>query len=123
MGQGLSRRFIAFNRLQMPDKLIAIKHFCVKLEKKYTNNNKRIINIDPGYLNEAKLVLSTTKDYNHRLYLGKGVFAEITLCYQKNSFIDLATTYPDYRTEEYKKYFSRLRCLYRDQIHHHGQNK
>jgi hypothetical protein len=130
MGENLFRRFIAFKKLVTPDKFAAIKSFCMKLEKKFSFGTnkvsfprkresivwKRRINIDPGYINEAKLVLTTTKDFSHRIYLGQGVYAEITLCYQGGDFRDLPTTYPDYRTKEYKENFRLIREIYRTQI-------
>lgn len=116
MGKPLWRRFISFKKLVSPEKIVAVKHFCVNLEKKFAPNNKRIVNLDPGYLNESRLILSTTKDFSHRIYLGKGVFAEITLLYQNNQFNDFPTTFPDYRTNQYKEILTNIRNLYRQQI-------
>jgi len=116
MSKPLYRRFISFEKLYNPEKFIKIKLFCVKLEKKFAVNEKRIINIDPGYLNEAKLVLTTTKDFSHRIYLGRGVFAEVTLNFCNGKFCDLPTTFPDYRTQGYKDIFSRIRKNYQKAI-------
>lgn len=116
MGEGLIRRFISFERIISPDKLRGIKLFCIHLEKKFSYSGKRKINIDPGYLNEAKLVLSTTKDFSHRIYLGKGVFAEVTLCYKDRDFRGFETTYPDYQTPRYKEIFLSMRKRYREQL-------
>jgi hypothetical protein len=116
MGRGLIRRFTAFKRLKDPAEFIAIKHFCVKLERRFSINHSRRINIDPGYINEAKLILTTTKDFSHRIYLGKGVFAEITLNYRGKGFQDHETTFPDYRTVAYKNIFLKIREAYRTQI-------
>lgn len=115
MGKNLFRRFISFKKLQEPSAFIAIKHFCVKLERKFSRRSLRAINIDPGYINDAKLVLTTTKDFSHRIYLGKGVFAEITLTYQNKGFKDYPTTFPDYRTDTYKNIFLKIREIYHDQ--------
>lgn len=112
----LLRRFVSFERLVMPEQLIALKLFCMKLEAKFSEDARRKINIDPGYLNAAKLVLATTKDYSHRIYLGKGIFAEVTLFYANNNFQDLSSTYFDYRTEDYKKNFRVMRDLYQKKI-------
>ena len=116
MGLNLTRRFLSFTKLQKPDIFPDIKLFTIKLEKKFAKNNNRVINIDPGYLTQAKLILTTTKDFSHRIYIGKGLFAEITLHYQNNNFQYLPTTFPDYRTDEYKNIFLRLRKTYRLQI-------
>ena len=116
MGNSLFRRFISFKKLYNPEEFIKIKLACVKLEKRFAINDKRIINIDPGYLNEAKLVLTTTKDFAHRIYLGKGVFAEVTLTFCDGEFCDLSTTFPDYRTKEYKDIFLKIRSIYQKDI-------
>ena len=113
MGTGLNRRFIAFKRLQAADNFISIKRYCINIEKKFSLHGKRTINIDPGYINEAKLILTTTKDFSHRIYLGRGVFAEITLIYHKGGFKDLDWTFPDYRTLQYKRLFASMRDIYR----------
>ena len=116
MGKPLFRHFISFKKLRRPEQFIAIKLYCVKIEKKFALDSRRKINIDPGYLNEAKLVLTTTKDFSHRLHLGKGIYAEVTLRYLKNSFSEFPTTFPDYRTSRYKEIFLNIRKIYRLQI-------
>ena len=86
MGKPLFRKFISFKKLRSPCQFINIKLFCLNIEKKYSKKNKRTVNIDPGYINEAKVVLTTTKDFSHRIYLSKGVFAEVVLYYKNNNF-------------------------------------
>jgi len=72
----------------------------------------RQVNIDPGYLDLAKLVLATTKDYAHRIFLRKGIFAEITLSFRGNSFSANEWAYPDYRSKEYIDIFNQIRKLF-----------
>ncbi len=116
MGSNLKRRFISLKKLIEPQELLDIKLFTVKLERKLAILNKRRVNIDPGYLNEAKLVLSTTKDFSHRIYLGKKIFAEVTLIYKNKGFQNLPWTFPDYRTKTYKEILSKIRLLYKVQL-------
>ncbi|MFA5336998.1 MAG: DUF4416 family protein [Candidatus Omnitrophota bacterium] len=116
MGSPLYRRFVSFEKLRDPAKFVAIKLFCIKIEKKLAHGEKRTINIDPGYINEGKLVLTTTKDYCHRIYVGCGIFEEVTLYYKDSNFQDLPTTYPDYKTPEYKEFFLYIREKYRQQL-------
>ncbi|MCF7874031.1 MAG: DUF4416 family protein [Candidatus Omnitrophica bacterium] len=115
MGKPLFRKFISFQKLKDPAQFIKIKLFCVKLEEKFAQNNKRTINIDPGYIHQAKLILTTTKDFAHRIYLGKGVYAEVTLFYKDGHFQHLPTTFPDYRTDTYKNIFKKIRDIYIEQ--------
>jgi DNA-binding LytR/AlgR family response regulator len=116
MGENLKRKFISFRRLIQPDALPQIKIFTNKLENRLSTEQKRNINIDPGYLDMAKVILASTKDYSHRIYLKKGIFAEVTLFYQHKEFHPWAWTYPDYRTQNYREIFNKIRQLYVQQI-------
>lgn len=124
-GRGLKRQFISFERLINPQDIARIKLLTNKLERRLAQKiNKtdirRQVNIDPGYLELPKLILATTKDFSHRIYLNNGIFAEITLVYHKNSFEPLELTYPDYRTSQYIEIFNHIRQIYNTQIA--GQN-
>jgi hypothetical protein len=112
MGAGLKRRFISFSKLVPMQDLYRIKLYTNRLESRFLDSGKRRVNIDPGYLDLAKLVLASTKDYSHRIYLRKGIFAEITLSYRNNSFTPNDWTYPDYRSKEYIDIFNQIRELY-----------
>lgn len=114
-GKDLLRRFVSFKKLIAPDELAQIKIFTNKIEQKLSKGLKRKINIDPGYLNLSKLVLATNKDYAHRIYLNRGIYAEVTLVYQDKMFRPWEWTYPDYRTAEYLAIFSRIRDIYAQQ--------
>ncbi|MBU0547839.1 MAG: DUF4416 family protein [Candidatus Omnitrophica bacterium] len=112
IGVGLKRRFISFGKLIPIQDLYRIKLYTNRLEAKFLNSGERQVNIDPGYVDLAKLVLASTKDYAHRIYLRKGIFAEITLSYRGNSFVSNDWTYPDYRSQGYIDIFNKVRKLY-----------
>ncbi|MDP2044536.1 MAG: DUF4416 family protein [Candidatus Omnitrophota bacterium] len=112
MGAGLKRRFISFRKLIPMVELYRIKLYANRLESRFLNGLSRKINIDPGYVDLAKLVLASTKDYAHRIYLHKGIFAEITLSYRGDSFSPNDWTYPDFRSTEYINIFNQIRKLY-----------
>lgn len=114
-GQDLKRKFISFQKLITPQQLAGIKILTNKIENYLSREGKRRINIDPGYLDLSKLILATTKDYRHRIYLNKGIYAEVTLFYQGKSFQSWEWTYPDYRTPEYIAIFNQIRELYAQQ--------
>jgi hypothetical protein len=120
-GRGLKRQFLSFQRLINPQDIARIKQLTNRIElqlalKKAKTTPIRGINIDPGYLELPKLILATTKDFSHRIYLKNGIFAEVTLIYRKNSFEPLEWTYPDYRTPQYIEIFNRIRQIYSSQI-------
>ena len=101
-----------------PAKLSEIKLKTNRMEllfAKSTRARKRTVNIDPGYINDAKLVLASTKDYNHRLYILKGIYQEVTLTFQSGSFRFFDWTYPDYRTDDYIAIFNHIRELFMNQ--------
>ncbi|MBU3958775.1 MAG: DUF4416 family protein, partial [Candidatus Omnitrophica bacterium] len=99
-----------------PHTLAKIKIITNQIEKKLSSAESRRINIDPGYLTLAKLILATTKDYRHRIYLRKGIYAEVTLSYQGKTFCPWEWTFADYKTVEYIDIFNRIRELYAQQI-------
>jgi hypothetical protein len=115
-GKNLKRRFISFSKLISIEKLAEIKNTTNKVEFRLSRNNRRLVNIDPGYLDLSKLILATTKDYKHRIGLGKGIYAEVTLFYQDKTFKPWEWTYRDYQTPEYISIFNQIREIYAAQI-------
>jgi len=115
-GKGLKKRLISFKKLIRPESLASIKIDANKIEQKLSHKGLRLINIDPGYLDMAKLVLASTKNYRHRIYLNQGIYAEITLFYENAGFHTWDWTYPDYRTAEYIAIIEHLRERYAAQI-------
>ncbi len=116
-GTGLKRKFISFKKLIYPQSIAKIKIFTNKIEDKFLlKKTVRLINIDPGYLELGKLVLATTKDHKHRIYLDKGIYAEVTLFYEDKSFKPWTWTYPDYASNEYLEIFDNIRNIYAQQI-------
>lgn len=120
MGASLLRRICSFRELIAPDNLVAIKHTTNRLERELasalSDAPRRPVNMDPGYVALGKLVLATTKDQAHRVYLGGGIYAESTLRWRKGAFEPWEWTYPDYRSQEYRAFFARVRKLYRDKL-------
>jgi hypothetical protein len=115
-GKDLKRRFISFNKLIIPSDLPEIKIYTNRIERKLSKGSSRLINIDPGYLDLAKLVLASTKDYKHRIYLNQGIYAEVTLYYENKSYRPWEWTYPDYKSDAYIAIFNQIRDIYAGQI-------
>ena len=117
MGSSLVRTFVAFGPLRQMDDLADLKHATNRLETHWSDaGRQRRVNLDPGYLDLAKVVLATTKDYSHRLYIGSGIYAEVTLRYQHKRFQRWAWTYPDYREPVALDFFTQLREIYKTQL-------
>lgn len=122
MGPNLQRWFLSFGQLIYPDRLAEIKLETNALEQQLADDcllpeAARPVNIDPGYLDLTKLVLATTKDRGHRIYLGHGIYAEVTLQYAHSAWQTLPWTYPDYTRAAYHAFFTRVRERYREQQH------
>jgi hypothetical protein len=113
MGVGLKKRFLAFEPLVDPGRLAELKRQTNDWEAEYATLARapvtRPLNLDPGYLTLGKLVLASTKDHWHRIYLGGGVFAEVTLHYRRDHWEAAPWTYPDYRRTDYQAFFSQAR--------------
>jgi len=109
MGAPLFRQFLGFNQLIKPEELPAIKLFTNSLEQKYSENARRQVNLDPGYLSLDALVLATGKHSPHRIYLRDGIWADLHLLYRGGSFKPLEWTYPDYGSEPIIELCNRLR--------------
>jgi hypothetical protein len=116
LGRSLCRRFVSFNALIDPGDLSRIKLFTNGVEEDLARNGKRRVNIDPGYISEAHLILATGKKYTHRPYIGNGIYADLTLIYRNRAFRPLEWTYPDYAEEWVIDMLSRLRTKYLIQL-------
>ncbi|MDY6933635.1 MAG: DUF4416 family protein [Spirochaetota bacterium] len=116
MGSNLFKVFFSFHRLFKREDIVVIKLLANKLEKKISGNEKRRVNIDPGYLTLSNVYLATCKDFFHRVYIGRGVYLENEYKYVGKNFQPWEWTYPDYRKHEYLDFFYNMRKLYRKQI-------
>jgi hypothetical protein len=112
MGSTLVRRFLSMEQLIRPEALPDIKLATNEIEKKSTVDKRRRVNIDPGYLAKAHLILATGKGYAHRPYLRDGIYADLTLIYQGKKFCALPWTYPDYADEKQLLMLTKIRARY-----------
>jgi len=116
MGWPLHRRFISFSPLVPADHLVEIKLKTNGIEEQYRREGNRLVNIDPGFISPERLILATGKNYVHRVYLSKGIYADLTLIFQKGSFRPVKWTYPDYATPELIGFFNEIRKKYMEQL-------
>jgi len=120
MGQPLYRRFAGFERLVSPESLVEAKLSANRLESelaaRHADGPPRPINLDPGYLETSKLVLASMKNFAHRLYLGRGVYGEVTLLARHGRWEALPWTFPDYASGRYHEFLERSRQRLRRQL-------
>ncbi len=117
MGDGLLRQWVSVEGVVEQGRLPDIKLLTNEIELQHAVDGRRIFNLDPGFVLHSKLILATTKDYSHRIYIGKGIFAEVTLIYRKKTgYEPLPWTYPDYRSEVARDFFQKVREIYMDEL-------
>lgn len=109
LGRPITRTFIFFRGETEPQMLPEIKLVTNDIEEQLSSGGKRNINIDPGYMTLSKVVLASTKNYSHRIYLGKGIYAEVALVYRNGRYQPHIFTYPDYASEECREIFAQAR--------------
>ena len=119
-GTRILRQFVSIKRLIEPGLLAKIKHQTNKLEQKLAKKLAlpltRPVNLDPGIIEPSKLILATTKNYSHRIYIGKQMYAEVTLIFDKGIWRPQAYTYPDYRQQCYFDFFDKVRTRLMEQL-------
>lgn len=113
MGTALKKSFFAFEQLVDPAELPDLKRQSNEWEEQYADASDhpepRPLNLDPGYINEGKLVLASTKDHVHRIYMRDGIYAEVTLHFRAGSWQSSPWTYPDYQREDFQAFFTQCR--------------
>ncbi|MEN6384023.1 MAG: DUF4416 family protein [Phycisphaerales bacterium] len=111
-GQAIVKKFVTIEKLISPDQLAKIKLKTNKMEeklaKKFTSFS-RPVNLDPGYIEPSKLVLASTKNFSHRIYIGKNIWAEVTLIFHKGKWVSFDYTFPDHKEDRYHGFFSQVR--------------
>lgn len=109
MGPGLQRAILWDQKPREREELVKGKLWSWDTEQLYASEGKRAVNIDIGMVLKEQMLLATNKPYSHRIYLGQGVWADLTYTYENKSYHFLPWTYPDYRHEEKVKFFNSLR--------------
>lgn len=123
MGSPLMRRFVSIRDLVDPSALAEAKVRTNGIEALLASAPgavPRPVNLDPGYLEQSKLVLASAKNFSHRIPLAGGVYGEVTLQYRDGGWHSLPWTFPDYGSERYHPFFSSLRARYRAQLQEAG---
>ncbi len=122
MGKPLYRLYLSGERLLEADPCsgdlnpVKLKLLSMEIEKELSINGERVVNIDPGWVDKSHLFLTTRKERGGRIYLGKGIFAEMEYLYFGKDFKDLFWTYEDYRRREVKNFFLTVRKKYLKQL-------
>ncbi|MBD3321016.1 MAG: DUF4416 family protein [Chitinivibrionales bacterium] len=110
MGAGLEKQYVTFPGTVDRGLLPGIKCYTNTVESRFLRSLKRTVNLDPGLLTKDKLVLASTKDFFHRIYLAKSIYAEVTLHFRKGKYRYFSWTYPDYREPPFQAFLCKSRA-------------
>ena len=114
LGAPISRRVLAFTDLAAQGSLGRDKAATNALENALRlPDGRRRVNLDPGLLTQERFVLATGKNFTHRIYLGDGIFADLTLVFQAGSWQTLPWTFPDYASPDMLEILTDIRLRYR----------
>jgi hypothetical protein len=113
IGENILRQFVSVEKLIDPEELSFIKHKTNELEKELAGRLglylPRPVNLDPGIIEPSKLILASTKNFSHRIYIGNRMYAEVTLSFNKGIWKSFDYTFPDYKQACYHEFLSKVR--------------
>ncbi|MBO8131381.1 MAG: DUF4416 family protein [Candidatus Marinimicrobia bacterium] len=116
MGYGIKRKFFSFEKLFNPVDISTAKIFTNEVEKHYLANGKRKVNLDVGYMDYDKVVLASAKYCINKVYVGNGIYADLTLHYEKGNFTPYPWAFMDFKSLDYNKFFLKMREIYKRQM-------
>lgn len=119
MGSPIQRVFCSFEKLVDPSGLAELKLTTQIMEQGWSSKFKEVtrpVNLDPGHITRGRMLLATTKDFAHRIYLHSGIYAEVTLLFKKNKVEPLAWTYPDLASGYWDEDLLKMRHIYQKGI-------
>jgi len=130
MGPNLLRQWVRFGALFNPEHLAKCKLETnmaeTLLARQFSSHPSapppeaprvlRPVNIDPGYVHRYKVILATTKDHSHRVYIAEGIYGEVTLHWHQNRWTPWPWTYADYQSEAAQAFFQKARTAYLEQL-------
>ncbi len=116
MGWPIYRRFWAFETLINPNEIARLKIECNEIEDQLTVDGNRKVNLDPGYMDYDKIVLASAKYNGQKIYLDYGIYADLTLRYEKGEYYPYPWSFPDFKEGQYNQTFLRIREIYKVQL-------
>ena len=116
MGWPIYRRFWAFENLINPNEIARLKIECNEIEDQLTVAGNRKVNLDPGYMDYDKIVLASAKYNGQKIYLDYGIYADLTLRYEKGEYYPYPWSFPDFKEGQYNQTFLRIREIYKVQL-------
>jgi hypothetical protein len=113
MGSPIGRIFISFGPLIFPSEIARIKIETNGIEDSLAVDGKRKVNLDCGYLDYDKAVLASAKYNGQKIYLDSGIWADLTLHYEKKEYHPYPWSFPDFKSGRYNGFFLAIRRKYK----------
>jgi hypothetical protein len=123
MGRPIRRCFFSFSELIQPSAIAEIKVKTNDLESVFASDFRSVarpVNLDPGYVEQSKVVLASTKNFYHRILVSGGIYAEVTLYFKDGQWHSFPWTFPDFKSDRYHQFFTSVRGIYRNQLSQMG---
>ncbi|MDO4988408.1 MAG: DUF4416 family protein [Synergistes sp.] len=117
----LERLFFSYPGLYPVSQLAQWKLESCRMEK-MTGESRRV-NLDPGSIDGARLMLASTKGQAHRVYLHDGIFTEVTLCRRKGHWESFFYTFPDFKSGVYDAWLEAVREDWKKELNLYNTNK
>lgn len=115
-GRGLKKKYLSFENLFSIELMPDYKIWSNSVEERFLKESGRTVNIDPGYIADAKLILATTKNLAHRIYIGKSIYADQQLIFRDRTFWPMPWTFADMKQEMSIRFFNGVRRKYQEQL-------
>ncbi|MBD3419702.1 MAG: DUF4416 family protein [Chitinivibrionales bacterium] len=116
MGAPLYRRLVTFGELMSPAALVDMKLACNDIEEHLASQGKRTVNLDAGYLDHNKTLLASAKEAGQKVYLDKGIYADLAGRYKKGKYQPFEWSFPDFRDGRYDAELLQVRAAYMAQL-------
>ncbi|MFP3984053.1 MAG: DUF4416 family protein [Desulfurivibrionaceae bacterium] len=120
MGGTLYRSIISFKDLMNPAEIVERKLRCNDLEDTLALENKRRVNLDAGYLDHNKVVLASAKAAGQKIYLGRGIYADLAGRYRSGRYQPFEWSFPDFKDGRYDRELLLIRKEYLRQLKNRG---
>ena len=116
MGSSVYRRNLSVEKLYMPDVIVEMKLWCNECEQLLSREGKRLVNLDAGYLDHNKVLLASAKEAGQKVYLDKGIYADLAGRYKAGKYQPFEWSFPDYRDGRYDSELLEMRSTYMKQV-------
>jgi len=116
MGTPLYRRIVTLETIRSPKEIVDMKLECNAIEAGLVVNGKRAVNLDAGYLDHNKVLLASAKEAGQKVYLDKGIYADLAGRYKDGCYRPFEWSFPDFKDGRYDSELLIIRTSYLKQI-------